>query len=312
MSVDGVRPREVVDNWMTASVDVRRLEYFLAVVDHGGVVKAAAAIPVAQPSLSRAIRTLERELGAELFDRGGRRLRLTPVGSALIAPARQMLADAAAARDAVRDVSRLAGGWLDIVALPTLAMDPLAELAGRFRRRYPEVGIRVRAPKDFNDLFQTVRSGGCELGLTVMAAPARGLVLHPLPRQMFDLVEPSEGTPKSPSGQGQVSRADLAPLAWITTPSGRSTRRLLERALRSVGAEPEIAVETDAAETFVPLVLAGAGVALLPRSMAEEAADRGARVRAIDPPIWREIALVCRPGELSPPAAAFLEIALDR
>lgn len=312
MSVGGLPPREVVNNWMTASVDIRRLEYFLAVVDHGGVVSAAAAIPVAQPSLSRAIRILEGELGAELFDRGGRRLRLTAVGNALIAPARQMLADAAAAREAVRKVSRLAGGWLDMVALPTLAMDPLAELAGRFRRRYPDVGIRVRAPKDFNDLFQIVRTGRCELGLTVSAAPARGLVRHELPRQVFDLVEPPEGTANSPSGDGPVARDDLVRLAWVATPPGRSTRRLLERALGSVGAVPDIAVETDAAEAVVPLVLAGAGVALLPRGMAEQAAARGARVRTIDPPVWREVTLVCRPGVLSPPATAFLGIATDR
>lgn len=302
-------PRDLVDSWMSASVDLRRLEYFLAVVDHGGVVKAAAAIPVAQPSLSRSLKILEDELGATLFDRSGRRLELTAVGRALVAPARQMLADVAAGRDAVEKVSRLAGGWLDVVSLPTLAMGPLADVAGAFRRRYPHVGVRVRAPKDSTDLLDMVWTGACELGLTVLPINSVGLAHHKLPRQVFDLVEPPNDKARPMSADRPVARADLMDIEWVATPTGRSSRRLLERALESVGGVPNIAVETDAAEAVVPLVLAGAGAALLPRHMALQAAERGARVRAIEPPVSREIAIVCRPGALSPPAAAFIEIA---
>ncbi|PRZ44308.1 DNA-binding transcriptional LysR family regulator [Antricoccus suffuscus] len=300
--------RDVVDSWMTGSVDVRRLEYFLAVVDYGGVVKAAAAIPVAQPSLSRSIKTLEHELGVALFDRSGRRLELTDVGRALVAPARQMLADTAAARAAVDEVSRLSGGRLDIVALPTLAMGPLAELTGEFRRRYPRVGVQILAPKDSTDLLEMVRTGVCEVGLTVLPIGAGGLVQHNLPSQVFDLVEPPDGKAPPRPGDRPVARADLVDIDWVATPTGRSSRRLLERALESVDGIPNIVVETDAAEAVVPLVLAGAGAALLPRRMALHAAEQGARVRAIVPPVSRDIAVVCRPGALSPPAAAFVEI----
>jgi DNA-binding transcriptional LysR family regulator len=63
-------------------VDARQLEYFLAVVDHGGVNRAAAALYLAQPSLSQSIRALERDLGHQLFHRVGRRLVLTDAGQA--------------------------------------------------------------------------------------------------------------------------------------------------------------------------------------------------------------------------------------
>ncbi len=84
---------------------------------------------------------------------------------------------------------------------------------------------------------------------------------------------------------------------------------LLEQALQAVGVTPLIAVETDTREAIVPLVLAGAGAALLPASLAREAGRRGAVVRAAHPRIVRRIGLVQRDGPLSPAARAFSALA---
>ena len=100
-------------------MELRQLRYVLAVVDHGGFTRAAAAEHIAQPSLSQAIRVLERELGVELFYRLGRRVTLTPAGEAIIGPARQVLRDLATVHAVVADVQGLRAGHLDMVALPT-------------------------------------------------------------------------------------------------------------------------------------------------------------------------------------------------
>ena len=100
---------------------------------------------------------------------------------------------------------------------------------------------------------------------------------------------------------GEQHRVGLVP--------GTSTRMLLEQALQAVELTPRIAVETDAREAIVPLVLAGAGAALLPATLAEEAARRGAVVRAAQPRIVRRIGLVQRDGPLSPAARAFSALA---
>jgi LysR family carnitine catabolism transcriptional activator len=84
---------------------------------------------------------------------------------------------------------------------------------------------------------------------------------------------------------------------------------LLEQALETVGVTPRIAVQTDAREAIVPLVLAGAGAALLPAPLAHEAGRRGAVVRAARPRIVRRIGLVHRGGRLSPAARAFIALA---
>src|SRR5690348_10161914 len=100
-------------------MDSRQLEYFLAVVDHGGMSAAAAALHLSQPSLSQAIRGLERDLGVPLFHRVGRRVVPSAAGEALVPPARQVLRDLRTARASVDAVRGLDGGRLDIATLST-------------------------------------------------------------------------------------------------------------------------------------------------------------------------------------------------
>ena len=108
----------------------RQLEYFLAVVEHGGFTNAARVLYVSQPSLSHAIAALEAELGGALFHRLPHGTTPTAAGEALIVPARQVARDLATAAATVREVLGLSGGRLDIVAQTTLAVDPLARLLG--------------------------------------------------------------------------------------------------------------------------------------------------------------------------------------
>ncbi len=285
-------------------MDERRLRYFLAVVEDGGVTRAASRLHVAQPSLSQALRTLERELGAELFLRVSRGLRLTAAGEALVGPARQALRMMDAARAAVGEVSELVAGTLQIAALATLAVDPLSALIGRFRREHPGVVVHVREPESAAALSTLVRAGECELGLAHLPLPQEDLHTLELGEQELLFVLP----PHSESGSALAPGA-LREVPLVVSRPGTSTRMLLEQALDAVAVTPRIAVETDAREAIVPLVLAGAGAALLPAALAHEAGRRGAVVRAARPRIVRRIGLVQRAGPLSPAARAFSALA---
>lgn len=283
-------------------MDSRALGYFLAVVDAGGVTPAAAALHLAQPSLSQAIRKLEREVGCPLFHRVGRGLVLSAAGQALVSPARQVLRDLRTATESVQAVLGLQGGRLDIATLPTLAVDPVAHLAGRFRREHPAVTLRLVDPVDAAAVGDLVRSGDCELGVTDSPPPDPGLRTRLVGRQRLLVVLPPGSDPA-----GTPLRLDrAAELSWVASPAGTSTRTLLEQSLAAVGTTPRIAVETAHREAVVPLVLAGAGATLLPEPLAAEAARRGAVVRSTRPEITRDVALVHRDGPLSPAAAAFL------
>lgn len=293
-------------------MDLRQASYVVAVVDHGSFTAAAASIPVSQPALSQAIATLERELGAGLFHRIGRRVLLTAAGEAFVEPARRMLRDAAVARSAVADVAGLTGGHLEIVSLPTLVVEPLVDLVGRFRAAHPKVLVRIAEPEGSTDVVERVRSGASELGLGdgAVAVDDPTLEHDRLGSQALLAVLPP-GT--ALAAHRAIPIARLATFPLITAPRGTSTRRLLSDALRNdPDADPDIGVVTDHREAIVPLVMAGAGAAVLPEPIARAAERLGAVVRPLAPRIAREVVLVRRAGPLSPAAAAFRAIALER
>src|SRR5579862_6061512 len=286
-------------------IDERRLRYFLAIVDAGTLTAAAARLRVAQPSLSQALRAFERELGAELFHRVGRGLALTDAGRALVGPARQALLALDDARGAVREVSELRAGTLEIVALATLAADPLAALAGAFRRAHPQLTVRIAVAESSAGASRMVAEGAAELGVVHLPAAREELAVSALGAQELVFVLPPHAEPSA----APLSAAELRAVPLVVTPPGTSIRELLEHAFERAGIVPQIAVETGAREAIVPLVLAGAGAALLPEALAREAQRRGARLRHARPALTRRIGLIRRAGPSSPAARAFAALA---
>jgi LysR family transcriptional regulator, carnitine catabolism transcriptional activator len=286
-------------------MDLRRLGLFLAVVDHGGFTAAAHAIHVAQPSISLAVRELERELGAELIVRSRRGATLTPAGEALVGPARQAQRDVATAAAAVAAVTGLTAGHLDIASLPTLAADPLARMVGRFRREHPAVTVRLAAPDDPADVAESVRSGDTEIGLTEAGRATEGLEEIYVADQDVVSISP----PGTASTMRPLELRRLADTPLVLTPRGTSIRTLAEAAFERVGVEPNIVVETAQRDALIPLVLAGAGATFVPAGVAETAAALGAVIRPTRPALRRTVALVHRPGTISPAAAHFIRLA---
>ena len=284
-------------------MELRQVEYVVGVVDAGTFTAAAAELHVSQPSLSQGIARLEAELGTPLFHRVGRGAVLSAAGEAFVGPARRMLREARLARDSVEAVAELDSGTLDLVALPTLAADPVAVTVGRLRRAHPGVVVRIAEPEDARAVADRVSDGRAEIGLTDALSARDDLVVEHLVDQELVLVRPPRADDRP------VRVAALASIEFVTTPVGTSTRRHLDEALARTGKEPTIAVETDQREAIVPLVLAGAGAALLPRALGDLAAQRGAVVVTVVPGLRRSIALVYRPGALSPAAARFRDLA---
>jgi DNA-binding transcriptional LysR family regulator len=287
-------------------MDLRQVEYVLAVVERGSFTKAAASMDVSQPSLSDGIRRLESELGVRLFHRLGRSVGLTDAGRAFIGPARQLTRDRDAVFESVASVRDLQSGTLDVVSLPTLAADPLGRLVGGFRKANPGIAVRIAAPEDDGAVAAMVLDGRSELGLTELRTHRDELVSVSLERQELVAVCPPR-TRLAASGRLPIARLRGMPL--VTTPPGTSTRDLLDRALASAGVEAHIAVETSQREAIAPLVLSGAGTSFLPARLAEPLAAQGAVVARLVPTLTRTIGLVHRSSPLTPAARAFVELA---
>ncbi len=290
-------------------MELRQVDYVLAVVDEGSFTAGAAAIGVAQPSLSESIRRLERELGVRLFHRVGRRVGLTDAGRAFEGPARRLVRERELVLEAVGGVRTLDHGTLDLVSLPTLAVDPLASLVGQFRVAHPGIIVRIAEPEDTNAVEERLADGRSEVGLADLPPRRDDLVAIKLGRQEIVAVCPP-GTRLPAPGRLPVGR--LAGMPLVATPAGTSTRDLLDRALADASVAPLIAVETSQREAIAPLVLGGAGTSFLPRPMADALAAQGAVVARLVPGLSRTIGLLHRASPLTPAARAFVELARVR
>ncbi|MCQ4129057.1 LysR family transcriptional regulator [Rhodococcus erythropolis] len=282
-------------------VDLRLIEYFVAVAEHGTVTHAAQSLYVAQPSLSQAIRTLERKLGVVLFERSGRGLDLTADGKSLLTPARQILSDVQFAIDQVQAVRDVAGGRLKIVALSSLAIDPLAVLLSRFHPRFPEVILDIADADNFADVVESVREGRAELGLTELSEQLPPLHTRFVQEQEIALVLPPDLAATVPDPVPLLAAAALPLVVELST---NFRWAFIDSALAD--SLRNVVVECAHRQAVWELVRAGVGATVLPRRFAETELE-GVVVRSFSPPITRSIGWVMRPGPLSPAAEAFLE-----
>ncbi|MGK5532041.1 LysR family transcriptional regulator [Streptomyces sp. URMC 129] len=284
-------------------MDLRLVEYFVSVVDHGSVTRAAQALYISQPSLSQAIRHLERQLDVQLFDRSGRQLTLTADGESFVGPARRILADLDHAREKVRSVRELVTGRLEISALSTLAVDPLPEMTSRFQRRHPGVLVSVLDPGSSAGVVGQVRRGQTELGLTELPLADDALRTRELWSQDIVIVLPpalAAGLP-DPVPLDAVAGIPLV-LEFSDIHGGARVHDALDRAIGHV------AVECAHRQAVWELVRHGAGATFLPRRIAESEVS-GVVVRSTTPLIRRSVGFVFRPGPLSPAAEAFMGVA---
>ncbi|WP_024793666.1 LysR family transcriptional regulator [Tomitella biformata] len=281
-------------------MELHSISYFIAVVDHGSVTAAANALFIAQPSLSQAIRTLEKSLGAPLFERAGRRLELTAAGREFDATARRLLADLDSARARVESVRELRTGRLEIATYSTFSIDPTVELVRLFKARFPGVLMHVIDVNGPDGVLEALRTGVAEVGIT------RPIVDHP-PLQSFSL-RCQELVLALPPGLAAalpdpVPRADVQDVPLIIDVD----------AVMGIHDSPNLLAE-NASNVIIDcvqptltwdLVRHGAGATILSRAVADGQLA-GVVARAMDPPAYREVALVTRKAPWSPAAAAFI------
>lgn len=289
-------------------MDARQLQYFLAVVDHGTVHRAAEELFVAQPSVSQTLRSLERDLGSPLFHRTGRRLVLTPSGEQLIGPARQVMRSLELARAKVEAVEGLRTGRLVLAAMPSQAVSPLSDMISEFSRQYPLVQVSVHAAGTPSEVENQLRTADVELGLVAFPGSVpelEGIVARPVETQRFILVAAPDA--QLPGGD-PVSPASLTGQRLIVGQQGTGMRRAADRILAAATGSRAV-VEIEHREAVLPLVLNGVGAAVLSESWRHLAQSAGAVVRELDYDEELHVCLLHPAGQLSPAAEAFVATA---
>lgn len=287
-------------------MNLREVECFLAVVDHGSITRAAASVYLAQPSLSQIIRRLEADLGVELFRRVGRGLVLSPAGEALVGPARQVMRDLAQARNIAAGYRGLNGGRVDLAVSASLTSSFLAAWVGDFRRKHPKISVRLtQHDGDSDEISTLIRSGAAELAYTVTPVSRQGIECRHIGHGEIVLALPLGWGSDLPDPV-PVAMLDRLPMV-VDRGFGRS---YLAGIRERTGVEPHVVVDLSEASDLLPLLASGAGAALLPMRQAMDARRRGATLRMLDPAPVRDIYAITPATSLTPPTRAFLDLSI--
>lgn len=281
-----------------------RLRHFVAVGRTEHVTRAAQALGVPQPTLSRSLAGLERDLGLALFVRSGRALRLTQEGRLLLEHAERALDELeaglrAVAGEASPDSGRVAFGFLH-----TMGGSTVPQLLREFRGQHP--GVRFELVQRGHDvLVELVRSGAVDLCLTSPLPDGADLVVRPLHEQQLRLVVPAGHRLARRHGLRLVEAAHEQ---FVGLERGYGLRTTSDAWCREAGFVPRLAFEGEEIHTVRGLVAAGLGVALLP---AGDPADGVVEVEVVVPRTTRTLGLVWRRSALErAPVRAFRETVL--
>lgn len=242
-------------------MELRHLRYFTAVVDAGGVSKAALRLRMTQPALGRQIHDLEHELGVRLFDRVGRRVQLTAEGEELVGRARALLSDAESLVERGRALTTGTTGLLRVGATPQTLESLLVPFMASFRRSHP--GIDVHFVEDGGPrLFGHIERGAIHLALTAASDERYAS------RTLFPAVAMAVIARRHPLAKRHtVDVAALATTPLLLLRRDFGTRLWFDAACHARRVQPLVLLESAAPQTLVALARIGYGVAIVPSSV---------------------------------------------
>ncbi|MEU1813731.1 LysR substrate-binding domain-containing protein [Streptomyces roseifaciens] len=281
-------------------MQLQQLRYFATLAEVRHFTRAAESLHVAQPSLSQQIRALERELGAELFQRARGNITLTDAGEALLPLARKILADTETARREVQEVAQLRRGRVRLGAPPSLCASLVPDVLRAYHARYPGIELLVDEGGS-QDLVRTLAAGGLDLALiiTPLAVGAPALATTELLRE--DLVVVSAPGEPPPARRRALRVADLEGLPMVMFRHGYDLREITIAACRAAGFEPVFTVEGGEMDAVLGCVRAGLGLAVVPGMVA---ARSGLRVTPFEGTRMRRTIALAHRKDVAPPRAA--------
>ncbi|MFL4902637.1 LysR family transcriptional regulator [Streptomyces sp. MMS24-I2-30] len=283
-------------------MDLQQMRYVLAVAETASFTRAAERCHIVQSALSHQVARLERELGARLFDRTSRRVRLTTAGEAFLPAARQALEAADRARAEVAAATGEIRGPLTVGSIPTVAAVDLPAVLRDYRLRYPRVRISLRAGSS-ERLVEQVRDGSLDAAFLGVQPGFRSQGVRD--RELAHGQHVAVVAPGHPlAARREVDLRLLADEVFVDFAAGSAARAQSDQAFAAVGLRREVAFEVSGVELMVRMVRHGLGIALLPASFTTEL--HGLRcVPITDGPVRVE-RLVWSRFTPSPAASAFL------
>lgn len=284
-------------------MELRHLRYFVAVAGELNFSRAAQQLHMAQPPLSRQIRQLEDELGAELFDRRARPLRLTPAGQFFYSQTTQMLDRLAEVRAATRRIAHKDRAWFGIGFVPSTLYGLLPEVIRRFRQAHPTVEVGLSELTSLQQI-DALKAGRIDVGFGRLRFDDPAITSKLVQQEALVAALP---TGHRLTGQSRLELSDLANeplLLYPAKPRPSYADELLEM-FRSRGLRPAVALEANEMQTALGLVASGVGYALVPQSVESLRREGVAYLPLADLEVVSPVIMNWRSGDASGLVSAF-------
>jgi DNA-binding transcriptional LysR family regulator len=248
-------------------VQLQQLVYFLAVARTRHFTRAAELTHVAQPSLSKQIHCLERDLGSELFHRARGNVTLTPAGEVLVPFAKRILADVETARLEVHELAELRRGRLRLGATPSLCTGPFAHALALFHGHYPGIELIIDETGS-RDLVRQLAEGALDLALITSPAHRGDPTLDTVPILREQL---AVAVPHSIDLELEAFRIDdLRDHPLVMFREGYDLRSMTLTACQRAGFTPRFAIEGGEMDAVLSFVEAGLGIAVVPSMVLQD------------------------------------------
>jgi DNA-binding transcriptional LysR family regulator len=288
-------------SWHGRTVTEAQLRVLMAVVDAGGFSVAGEQLGMSQPGVSRAVASLEEELGVQLVTRSRGSVSLTNVGVRVAVHARGLLAHAEAIRQQAGHVAGSLDGRLRIGSLPGLSARLISPVLARLHADHPGIAVALFEATDDAILFW-IRTHSVDVGL--VARPATDVDITPLEEVAMVAIVPA-GSAASHGEAVPLGALDGEP--FVVARSG--FERLVADAFAADGRIPKVAFEVNDVPSAAAMVAADLGVAVVPKTLLG-VLPAGAAALPLDPPLVAPLGLAVRSrAEALPAAAAFLAAA---
>jgi LysR family hydrogen peroxide-inducible transcriptional activator len=239
-------------------MEVHQLRYVCAVAETGSFSRAAERCQVAQPSLSQQVLKLEEDLGAKLFDRLGRSVRLTEAGRAFLPHARAVLHQMEAARSSVADKG--VSGSVSAGVIPTVAPYLMPRYTAAFAKKYPEAKLRI-VEETTPVLVESLRNLSIDLAILALPVRHKDLELFPVRTEPLFAVLPKD----HPHARAKsLAIRELRGESFVMLRDGHCFRDLSINACIHARVRPRIVFESGQFRSLFGMVAAGVGVSLVP------------------------------------------------
>ena len=270
-----------------AGMDLKQLEYFVRVAELGSFTRAAVALDIAQPALSRQVRLLEVELHQTLLTRNGRGAVPTEAGKLLLAHGRGILHQVDRAREELGRVRGSLAGRVAVGLPSSLARVLTVPLTRAFRRQMPDATISISEGLSVA-MQESLVNGRLDIAVLYNAQPTAEVDITPLLEEDLLLVQPRPSGLEEDPAPGPISLRDVAKLHLVIPSRPNAIRMHIESAMANIGCRPLIALEIDGVSAILDLVADGAGCAVLSRNAVVNSVRPSAfTVRTIYDPVLR-------------------------